>query len=110
MTTAMVGSASSLLYGCQVDLALHDESQQYGNLDETAAIARLPRNCLVLWLGDHRQTPGGLRKSTWTGDDWRPILGTSVDTRILPFPHFPCYCFGCSYEELLDYIDANCKV
>ena len=48
----------------EVELALHDESQQYGNLDETAAIARLPRNCLVLWLGDHRQTPGGLRKST----------------------------------------------
>ena len=48
----------------EVDLALQDESQQYGNLDETAAIARLPRNCLVLWLGDHRQTPGGLRKST----------------------------------------------
>ena len=48
----------------EVDLALHDESQQYGNLDETAAIARLPRNCLVIWLGDHRQTPGGLRKST----------------------------------------------
>ena len=48
----------------EVDLALHDESQQYGNLDETAAIARLPRSCLVMWLGDHRQTPGGLRKST----------------------------------------------
>ena len=48
----------------EVDLALHDESQQYGNLDETAALARLPRNCLVMWLGDHRQTPQGLRKST----------------------------------------------
>ena len=48
----------------EVDLTLHDESQQYGNLDETAALARLPRNCLVMWLGDHRQTPGGLRKST----------------------------------------------
>jgi len=47
----------------EVDLALQDESQQYGNLDETAAIARLPRNCIVLWLGDYRQTPGGLRKS-----------------------------------------------
>ena len=35
----------------EVDLALHDESQQYGNLDETAALARLPRNCLchVAW-------------------------------------------------------------
>ena len=48
----------------EVDLTLHDESQQYGNLDETAALARLPRNCLVMWLGDHRQTPGGLRKSS----------------------------------------------
>ena len=47
----------------EVDLALQDESQQYGNLDETAAIVRLPRNCIVLWLGDHRQTPGGLCKS-----------------------------------------------
>ena len=47
----------------EVDLTLHDESQQYGNLDEMAALARLPRNCLVVWLGDHRQTPGGLRKS-----------------------------------------------
>ena len=28
----------------EVELALHDESQQCGNLDETAAIARLPRN------------------------------------------------------------------
>ena len=27
------------------------------------ALARLPRNCLVVWLGDHRPTPGGLRKS-----------------------------------------------
>ena len=48
----------------EVDLALQDESQQYGNLDETAAIARLPRHCVVLWLGDHRQTAGGPRKPT----------------------------------------------
>ena len=46
-----------------MNLTLQDESQQYGNLDETAALARLPRNCIVVWLGDHRQTPGGLRKS-----------------------------------------------
>ena len=48
----------------QVDLALQDKSEQCGNLDETAAIARLPGHCIVLWLGDHRQTPEGLRKST----------------------------------------------
>ena len=47
----------------EVDLALQDESQQFGNLDEASAIARMPRKCLVMWLGDHRQTPGGLRKS-----------------------------------------------
>lgn len=35
-----------------VDLALQDESQQYGNLDEASAIARMPRKCLVMWLGD----------------------------------------------------------
>lgn len=46
-----------------VDLALQDESQQFGNLDEASAMARMPRKCLVMWLGDHRQTPGGLRKS-----------------------------------------------
>ena len=46
-----------------VDLALQDESQQFGNLDEASAMARMPRKCLVTWLGDHRQTPGNLRKS-----------------------------------------------
>ena len=30
--------------------------------------------------------------------------------RYARLPNFPCYCFGCSYEELLDYIDAHCKV
>ena len=44
-------------------LALNDEGQQYGNLDEASAIARAPRKCLVIWCGDHKQTPGGLRKT-----------------------------------------------
>ena len=46
-----------------VDVALNDEGQQYGNLDESSAIARVPRKGLVIWCGDHKQTPGGLRKS-----------------------------------------------
>ena len=46
-----------------VDVALSDEGQQYGNLDESSAIARVPRKGLVVWCGDHKQTPGGLRKS-----------------------------------------------
>ena len=46
-----------------VDVAFNDEGQQYGNLDESSAIARVPRKGLVIWCGDHKQTPGGLRKS-----------------------------------------------
>ena len=42
------------------DVALNDEGQQYGNLDEASAIARAPRKCLVIWCGDHKQTPGRL--------------------------------------------------
>ena len=68
----------------EVDLTLHDESQQYGNLDETAAIARLPRNCLVLWLGDHRQTPGGLRKSTAA----RPVALRGNSEKVQPNTFF----------------------
>ena len=45
------------------DVALNDEGQQYGNLGEASAIARAPRKCLVIWCGDHKQTPGGLRKT-----------------------------------------------
>ena len=47
----------------EVDIALNDEGQQYGNLDEASAIARVPRKGMVIWCGDHKQTPGGLRKS-----------------------------------------------
>ena len=36
---------------------------EYGNLDESSAIARFPRKGLLVWCGDHKQTPGGLRKS-----------------------------------------------
>ena len=28
----------------------------------------------------------------WTGSDWRPILGTSVETRILPQPRKAYFC------------------
>ena len=46
----------------EVDMALNDEGQQHRNLDESSAIARVPRKGLVVWCGDHKQTPGGLRK------------------------------------------------
>ena len=46
-----------------VDLFLEDEGQQYGNMEEAASVARTPATCLEVWSGDHRQTPGGLKKS-----------------------------------------------
>ena len=46
-----------------VDLFLEDEGQQYGNMGEAASVARTPATCLEVWSGDHRQTPGGLKKS-----------------------------------------------
>ena len=42
-------------------VVIGEEGQQYGNLDEASAVARVPRRCLVIWCGDHKQTPGGLR-------------------------------------------------
>ena len=44
-------------------MTLTDESQQYGNIEETSVIARTPRTCLNVWAGDHRQTPGGLKNT-----------------------------------------------
>ena len=47
----------------EVALTLTDESQQYGNIEETSVIARTPRPCLNIWAGDHRQTCGGLKNT-----------------------------------------------
>ena len=47
----------------KIQLCLHDEAQQFGNLDEVAALARLPASCICIWTGDHKQTPGGLKKT-----------------------------------------------
>ena len=46
-----------------VDLFLEDEGQQYGNMEEAATVARTPATCLEVWSGDHRQTPGGLKRA-----------------------------------------------
>ena len=47
----------------EVALTLTDESQQFGNIEETSVIARTSRTCLNIWAGDHRQTPGGLKNT-----------------------------------------------
>ena len=43
-------------------LAFMDESQQYGNYHEIAALAAIQQPALIVFVGDHRQTPGGLSK------------------------------------------------
>ena len=63
------------------DAALNDEGQQYGNLDEASAIARAPRKCLVIWCGDHKQTPGGLRKTDEAKAFRRKLLCTPIALR-----------------------------
>ena len=71
-------------------MALNDEGQQYGNLDESSAIARVPRKGLVVWRGDHKQTPGGLRKSDEARAFRRKLMRRPIalrgDTKFIP-PH-----------------------
>ena len=71
-------------------MALNDEGQQYGNLDESSAIARVPRKGLVVWCGDHKQTPGGLRKSDEARAFRRKLMRRPIalrgDTKFIP-PH-----------------------
>ena len=50
----------------EVDVALNDEGQQYGNLDESSAIARVPRSspqrtCRLVW-GSQADTRGASQK------------------------------------------------
>ena len=74
----------------EVDIALNDEGQQYGNLDEASAIARVPRKGMVIWCGDHKQTPGGLRKSEEARAFRRKLMRRPIalrgDTTFFP-PH-----------------------
>ena len=74
----------------EVDVALNDEGQQCGNLDEASAIARVSRKGLVIWCGDHKQTPGGLRESDEARVFRRKLMRRPIalrgDTKFLP-PH-----------------------
>ena len=71
-------------------MALNDGGQQYRNLDESSAIARVPRKGLVVWCGDHKQTPGGLRKSEEARAFRRKLMQRPIalrgDTKFIP-PH-----------------------
>ena len=85
----------------EVDIALNDERQQYGNLDEASAIARVPRKGMVIWCGDYKQTPGGLRKSEEARAFRRKLMRRPIALRgrhyILPLHmlgHSPSVCVG----------------
>ena len=88
-----------------VDVALNDEGQQYGNLDEASAIARIPRKGIVIWCGDPKQTPGGLRKSEEARVFRRKLMRRPIalrgDTTFLP-PHTDQDRFDTAYEAFQD--------
>ena len=43
-------------------LTIFDEAQQFGGDREVTTVAMLPPTCLVVWMGDAQQTPGGIAK------------------------------------------------
>ena len=104
-----------------VHLALLDEAQQYGNIDELMTLARTSANCLVLWCGDHRQTPGGLRNTTEAKMFRRKLLarplGLRCDTEYVQ-PHllgsvvakFMIGTVGSTAEKWSSYLRGNAAV
>ena len=64
-----------------VHLALLDEAQQYGNIDELTTLARAPAHCLILWCGDDKQTPGSLRNTTEAEMFRRKLLSRPLGLR-----------------------------
>ena len=64
-------------------LAFMDESQQYGNYHEIAALVALQHAMLTVYIGDHRQTPGGLSKGRAAADNRRKLLQRPLGLRAL---------------------------
>jgi len=72
----------------EVDMAFNDEGQQYGNLDESSAMARVPREGLVVRCGDHKQTPGRLRKSDEARASRRQLMRRPIALRGTPSSYY----------------------
>ena len=77
--TAMKYSSFSLWLS-RTWLAFMDESQQYGNYHEIAALAAIQQPALIVFVGDHRQTPGTSPK-----EELRQQIGRSCSTDPLAF-------------------------
>ena len=70
----------------RVWLAFMDESQQYGNYHEIAALAAIQQPALIVFVGDHRQTPGGLSKGRAAAANRQQLLQRPLGLRALNRP------------------------
>ena len=80
-------------------LAFMDESQQYGNYHEIAALAAIQQPALIVFAGDHRQTPGDLSKGRAAAANRQKLLHRPLGLRALnrwrlssPCPARKAYC------------------
>ena len=78
--------SSFSLWLSRVWLAFMDESQQYGNYHEIAALAAIQQPALIVFVGDHRQTPGGLSKGRAAAANRQKLLHRPLGLRALHRP------------------------
>ena len=62
------------------------ESQQYGNYHEIALLAAIQQPALIGFVGDHRQTPGGLSKGRAAAANRQKLLQRPLGLRALNRP------------------------
>ena len=67
----------------QVWVVFMDESQQYGGYQETAVLAAIGQPASMVYVGDHRQTPGGLAKGRAAAETRRKLLQRPLGLRAL---------------------------
>ena len=67
-------------------LAFMDESKQYGNYHEIAALAAIQQPALIVFVGDHRQTPRGLSKGRAAAANRQKLLHRPFRLRALNRP------------------------
>ena len=60
-----------------------DKSQQYGNCHEIALLAAIQQPALLVFVGDHRQTPGGLSKGRAAAVNRQKLLQRPLGLRAL---------------------------
>ena len=70
----------------RVWIAFIDQSQQYGNYHEIAALAAIQQPALIVFVGDHRQTSGGLSKGRAAAANRQKLLLRPLGLRALNRP------------------------